>query len=321
MFRSRIASFDKQIAEISFWGEFAPNDELKDITKTLFQARIGSPRPRSGQQRLRPIISTTATTIGGLIVLTVSDEVWQGLGVVIIFGIAFATVLTLVVVPVMYSLFEGLGAQVLSAFRGPHWLEAPQGRSFFFSRRRWARTKGALIALAQAAVLIVGVVLLWPRLVTMCRDVVIQTPGFLSLAIETSVFYLGLLLEGGAVLFLLMSPTWLGLLYLMNLRSAEGYYVEITPEGMMVTSPLEKFFLPAADINKVSYSRLTGALNIRAGWRIIRVRRVIEDKHAPAKQPLRTWLAGPGPSRSKVREGAAALKEAVEGLIQRGKTA
>lgn len=68
--------------------------------------------------------------------------------------------------------------------------------------RRGARTKGFLIALAQAAILIVGVVLLWPILVTMCRDVVIQAPGFLTLAVETSVFYLELFLEGGAALFL-----------------------------------------------------------------------------------------------------------------------
>ena len=37
--------------------------------------------------------------------LTIIDELWEGLGVVIIFGLCFATVLTLVVVPVMYTLF------------------------------------------------------------------------------------------------------------------------------------------------------------------------------------------------------------------------
>ncbi len=53
----------------------------------------------AGQQRLRPIISTTLSTIGGILTLTITDKLWEGLGVVLIFGIGFATVLTLVVVP------------------------------------------------------------------------------------------------------------------------------------------------------------------------------------------------------------------------------
>ena len=92
-----------------------------------------------GQQRLRPIISTTLSTVGGILTLTIIDELWEGLGVVIIFGICFATVLTLVVVPVMYTLFEGLRYYIISAFRGPRLKEAPSGQAFFFSRRRYAR--------------------------------------------------------------------------------------------------------------------------------------------------------------------------------------
>ena len=60
-------------------------------------------------------------------------------GVVIIFGICFATVLTLVVVPVMYSIFEGMRYSIVSAFRGPRWKEAPKGTCFYFSRRRHIR--------------------------------------------------------------------------------------------------------------------------------------------------------------------------------------
>ncbi len=60
----------------------------------------------SAQQRLRPILLTTATTIGGLIPLWVSGgPMWEPMAVAIIFGLAFATVLTLWFVPIVYSIF------------------------------------------------------------------------------------------------------------------------------------------------------------------------------------------------------------------------
>ncbi len=58
------------------------------------------------QQRLRPILLTTATTVLGMTPL-----LWGGttmfvpMAITIIFGLAFATMLTLLVVPVLYSLF------------------------------------------------------------------------------------------------------------------------------------------------------------------------------------------------------------------------
>lgn len=57
------------------------------------------------QQRLRPILLTTATTVGGMMPLWLShDAMFETMSVTIIFGLLFATVLTLVFVPVMYSL-------------------------------------------------------------------------------------------------------------------------------------------------------------------------------------------------------------------------
>lgn len=57
------------------------------------------------QQRLRPILLTTATTVGGMLPLWLShDAMFETMSVAIIFGLLFATVLTLVFVPVMYSL-------------------------------------------------------------------------------------------------------------------------------------------------------------------------------------------------------------------------
>jgi multidrug efflux pump len=58
------------------------------------------------QRRLRPILLTTATTIGGLIPLYIGGgPMWEPMAVAIMFGLAFATLLTLGFVPVLYSLF------------------------------------------------------------------------------------------------------------------------------------------------------------------------------------------------------------------------
>ncbi|MEM7569042.1 MAG: efflux RND transporter permease subunit [Pseudomonadota bacterium] len=58
------------------------------------------------QQRLRPILLTTCTTVGGMLPLWIShDPMFETMAVAIIFGLLFATLLTLVVVPVLYSLF------------------------------------------------------------------------------------------------------------------------------------------------------------------------------------------------------------------------
>ncbi len=56
--------------------------------------------------RLRPILATALTTIMGLIPLALQGgEFWRPMANTIIFGLAFATVLTLGVCPVLYSLF------------------------------------------------------------------------------------------------------------------------------------------------------------------------------------------------------------------------
>jgi multidrug efflux pump subunit AcrB len=60
----------------------------------------------SAQKRLRPILLTTATTIGGLTPLWLGGgPLWESMAVAIIFGLLFATILTLGLVPLLYSLF------------------------------------------------------------------------------------------------------------------------------------------------------------------------------------------------------------------------
>jgi multidrug efflux pump len=60
----------------------------------------------AAQRRLRPILLTTLTTIGGLIPLWLGGgPMWEPMAISIIFGLLFATALTLGLVPVLYSLF------------------------------------------------------------------------------------------------------------------------------------------------------------------------------------------------------------------------
>ena len=60
----------------------------------------------ASQQRVRPILLTTATTVASLIPLYISGgAMWRPMAVAIMFGLMFATVLTLMVVPLLYAMF------------------------------------------------------------------------------------------------------------------------------------------------------------------------------------------------------------------------
>ncbi|MBK7626521.1 MAG: efflux RND transporter permease subunit [Bacteroidales bacterium] len=67
----------------------------------------------SGRSRLRPVIMTSATTILGMFPLALStgsgSELWSPMGVAVIGGLVFSTVVTLVLVPVIYAIFSKHG--------------------------------------------------------------------------------------------------------------------------------------------------------------------------------------------------------------------
>ena len=67
--------------------------------------------------RLLPIAMTTLTTIGGLLPLGLAGgPLWEGMAWLMIFGLAVATVLTLVVVPALYAiLVETFGVKPIPA--------------------------------------------------------------------------------------------------------------------------------------------------------------------------------------------------------------
>jgi hydrophobic/amphiphilic exporter-1 (mainly G- bacteria), HAE1 family len=67
----------------------------------------------SGRSRLRPVIMTSATTILGMLPLAMSkgsgSELWSPMGIAVIGGLIFSTMVTLVLVPVVYAVFSKRG--------------------------------------------------------------------------------------------------------------------------------------------------------------------------------------------------------------------
>jgi multidrug efflux pump subunit AcrB len=89
---------------------------------------------RAGTVRFRPVLLTATTTILGLLPMAIgisydfktfsweiggeSADWWGPMAVAVIFGLAFATLLTLIVVPVLYSLADSA--------RGKFWQRSKQ---------------------------------------------------------------------------------------------------------------------------------------------------------------------------------------------------
>jgi HAE1 family hydrophobic/amphiphilic exporter-1 len=64
----------------------------------------------SGKSRLRPVLMTSVTTILGMLPMAMGlgdgSELWQPMGIAIIGGMTFSTLLTLFVIPVLYAMFQ-----------------------------------------------------------------------------------------------------------------------------------------------------------------------------------------------------------------------
>ncbi len=64
------------------------------------------------KSRLRPVLMTTATTVLGMLPMALGigegSELWQPMGIVIVFGLTISTLVTLVLIPTIYSSFAAL---------------------------------------------------------------------------------------------------------------------------------------------------------------------------------------------------------------------
>jgi len=90
------------------------NNAIVLVDYTNITRRRGTPLAEAvltaGRRRLRPVLMTTFTTIFGMLPLAVmratGSEVWRPLGVAMIGGLLVATLVTLVLVPTVYAVFE-----------------------------------------------------------------------------------------------------------------------------------------------------------------------------------------------------------------------
>jgi HAE1 family hydrophobic/amphiphilic exporter-1 len=68
-----------------------------------------------GRSRLRPVVMTTLTTILGMVPMAIGTgqgaEMWRPMGVAVIGGLTFSTILTLLFVPTLYCVFAGVGVR------------------------------------------------------------------------------------------------------------------------------------------------------------------------------------------------------------------
>ncbi len=71
----------------------------------------------SCRTRLRPILMTTMTTVFGMLPLAMGmgegSEIYRGMAITTMFGLSFSTLLTLVVIPIFYTLVEDMNNAVL----------------------------------------------------------------------------------------------------------------------------------------------------------------------------------------------------------------
>ncbi len=74
----------------------------------------------AGAVRLRPILMTTGAMVFGMLPVAIGHgdggEIRAPMGVVVIGGLITSTVLTLVVVPVVYTIADGFGRRVARVF-------------------------------------------------------------------------------------------------------------------------------------------------------------------------------------------------------------
>ena len=75
----------------------------------------------SCETRLRPILMTTMTTVFGMIPMALGlgegSEFYRGMAITVIFGLSFSTILTLVLIPILYTLIDDLTTKLLNAIK------------------------------------------------------------------------------------------------------------------------------------------------------------------------------------------------------------
>jgi HAE1 family hydrophobic/amphiphilic exporter-1 len=95
---------------------------LIDYIKILRERGVGRTEAvyDSCLTRLRPILMTTMTTVFGMVPLALGfgdgAELYSGMSIAVIFGLSFSTILTLIVIPVLYTVTEDVNNAIKHFF-------------------------------------------------------------------------------------------------------------------------------------------------------------------------------------------------------------
>lgn len=69
------------------------------------------------RERLRPLLTTSITSVFALLPLALNDPFWEGLAFALIFGLISSTILVILVFPYFYLIEESISSYVGRLFR------------------------------------------------------------------------------------------------------------------------------------------------------------------------------------------------------------
>jgi HAE1 family hydrophobic/amphiphilic exporter-1 len=100
-------SFPTLIGILALFGIVVKNAIIL-VDKINLNLKVGIPFREAitdaSKSRLEAIFLTTTATVIGMVPITFYDETWQGLGASLIFGLSTSTILTLLLIPVIFNL-------------------------------------------------------------------------------------------------------------------------------------------------------------------------------------------------------------------------
>jgi HAE1 family hydrophobic/amphiphilic exporter-1 len=105
-------SFPALIGVVALFGVVVKNAVIL-VDKINLNLRVGIPFIEAivdaAKSRLEAIFLTSTATIIGMIPITLTDETWAGMGASLIFGLSTSTLLTLIVIPILFKILNKKG--------------------------------------------------------------------------------------------------------------------------------------------------------------------------------------------------------------------